>query len=559
MSFSTSYRTAAGTNVTQQSTYTPTVGAALGRILGSAVLLLTLLVCSNRLQGSEAVDPAWRSFQQARGEPALIGANPDHGRAGRKWRPIAGSVPPNVDPERFRLGFDLFHEGRLSSGNSVACVTCHAGALSGADRRPVSTGVGRARGTMNALSVFNAGYNFRQFWDGRAVTLEDQALEPIRNPVEMANTLDAVLEMLRGDPDYRERFARIYPDGVTINNVADAIAHFQRINFVRLDTPFQRYLNGEEEALDEQQKRGLMRFEEVGCAGCHNGINMGGNSYQKLGAAIPYYGEERQAGPYDVGIMARSFRERDRHVFRVPPLHGVATTSPYFHDGSVATLQDAIQKMAEHQLGRELLQQDVVDIEAFLQSLGGFFTARRAPEYEAEGQAAHEADQRNGQKATTTLESHPQAYRESIRAMESAGEQLLVEMRRIREGDVEHYDFLQFQHLQLIRHARALQHPPSSLNEQKRRDLDGAAQTVLPAVSDLEWLIADFLRAEAMIRVFAAHGTASIRGTVLNGAGDPARRLREQRSRSEELISDMEAAGPGQLASSILEVYAHGE
>lgn len=327
---------------------------------------------------ADSSGPAWHRFQHALGQPAWIGANAGHEHATSAYRPIpdpglSSDQSPGSELKR-DLGASLFHEGRLSSGNSIACVTCHAGALSGADRRRVSLGVGGARGTMNALSVFNAAFNFRQFWDGRAVTLEDQALIPIQDPAEMAHTLEGALEMLRMDSSYPDRFAAIYPDGITVNNVADAIAHFQRLTFVRRDTPFQRYLRGEIGALDTQALRGRHRFEELGCVRCHNGINLGGNSYQRLGEAIPYYGEHRKAGPEDMGVMSRTGQERDRHVFKVPGLHGVATTAPYFHDGSISTLHDAVALMAKHQLGTVLSERDVEDIVVFLRSLGDHFS-----------------------------------------------------------------------------------------------------------------------------------------------------------------------------------------
>jgi cytochrome c peroxidase len=527
----------------------------------SSLITFFTLVCltfagvlhSPAVSATEADEAVWRNFQHALGESPLIGANADHELADRPWRPIPEPSSRDIDPRRFRLGSDLFHEGRLSSGNSVACVTCHAGALSGADRRQVSTGVGGARGTKNALTVFNAGYNFRQFWDGRAVTLEDQALEPIQNPVEMAHTLDAVLEMLRSDTTYPDRFATVYPDGVTINNMADAIAHFQRINFIRLQTPFQRYLGGDQEALDEPARRGMQRFREVGCVSCHNGINLGGNSYQKLGAAVPYYGDDRGAGPDDAGVMTRSGREHDRHVFRVPGLHGVATTPPYFHDGSVATLGEAIGDMAEYQLGRELDQQDVDDIEAFLRSLGGYSTARRSP-----GAAATVASSGAGSDRTGAG-SHEQAYEAAIRAVEEAGRQLLPAMRRIHDGSVAHYDFLQFQHLELIRHARALHHPPSSIGAQKRLELVEAAQALLEEVNDLEWVIADFLRAGAMHRVFAAHREMPATNALPDGIGDPVSRLRDHRAHAAEMMDTMTAARPARLADAIRELHRSGE
>lgn len=271
--------------------------------------LLVLLFLTPMLHATEADDPAWRSFQHALGQPAMIGANADHSLATAPYRPVPAPEPEDIGPLRYQLGFRLFHEGRHSSGNAIGCISCHTGGLSGADQRQVSTGVEGVRGTHNALSVFNATFNFRQFWDGRAVTLEDQALEPIQNPVEMANTLEAAEIMMQTDARYPSVFESVYPDGVTHQNMADALAHFQRINFRRLDSPFQRYLNGEEDALSPQAKRGLQSFEEVGCANCHNGINLGGNSYQALGLVLPYYdGENRVADKHDAGVMDRSGR-----------------------------------------------------------------------------------------------------------------------------------------------------------------------------------------------------------------------------------------------------------
>jgi len=465
------------------------------RLASLRLLLLLLLFQSAALHASDVTDPAWRNFQHALHKPAQTGANADHALAATAYRPIPVPEPEDIDPARFQLGFDLFHEGRLSSGNSIACVTCHAGALSGADRRQVSVGVGGARGTMNALSVFNAGFNFRQFWDGRAVTLEDQALEPIENPVEMANSLDAVIEMLNSDSRYPEKFAAIYPDGITVNNMTDALAHFQRFNFVRLDTPFQRHLNGDEDALDEQALRGWQRFDEIGCVACHNGINLGGNSYQQLGSIIPYYDELRTAGPDDVGVMARTGRDSDRHVFRVPGLHGVSSTPPYLHDGSVPTLEQAIELMARHQLDRQLSQQDADDIAAFLRSLDG-----RGPNYQSVL-----ADESRGEERVTESLSHEDAWQAAREAVAGAAEQLPVAAQQIRSGEVANFDFLQFEHRELIRHARALHHPPSSLDAETRGRLESQAQVLLAAVNALEWLIAAFLRAEAMIVVLSAH------------------------------------------------------
>jgi cytochrome c peroxidase len=158
----------------------------------------------------------------------------------------------------------------------------------------------------------------------------------------------------------------------------------------------------------------MRRFQQIGCASCHNGINLGGNSYQKPGSAVPYYDNQRNTDLADPGVMERSDRQRDRYVFRVPGLHGVATTSPYFHDGSVATLEEAIALMARHELARELDERDVDDIEAFLRSLGGNFTSGRSP---GASLAAESSGERDGRTADTQQASHEQAYRAAVMAI----------------------------------------------------------------------------------------------------------------------------------------------
>jgi len=484
-------------------------------------------------------------------EPALIGTNADHPLANSAWRPIPAISPQDIEADRFRLGFELFHEGRLSSRNAIACITCHAGAQSGADRRKVSIGVDGARGTMNSLSVFNAAFNFRQFWDGRAVTLADQALVPIQTDVEMANTLDEVLQMLQSDSRYPDKFAAVYLDGLTINNMADAIAYFQRINFIRRDTPFQRQLAGTDGGLNDQALRGWQRFDQIGCAACHNGINLGGNSYQQLGAALSYYGEQRLAGPHDIGVMGRSGRDRDRHAFKVPGLHGVADTPPYFHDGSVATLNEAIEKMGEHQLGRQLSEQDIEDIAAFLNSLSGTFTGNIAA---SAVMADVSADRGKADGATRGI-SHDEAYLAAIDVTEAGGARLLSEMQQVNSGRVAHFDFLQFQHRELIRHARALHYPPSSLEEMRRDQLTLHAEVLLSAVNQLEWVIADFLRAEAMIRVFSSHHEIPADSPSADQLGDITVRLSEYQAISRQAMQDLSSLDPGHLASAMRQLY----
>lgn len=326
-------------------------------------------------QASESPDQAYLAFQQARGEASWIASGSDHPLSNEVVRPIPPAESFSADAAKRQLGFDLFHDARLSADNTVACMSCHMGMTGGTDRRPVSIGINGQLGSVNAPTIFNAAFNFRQFWDGRAFDLDEQALGPLSNPVEMGHDLQAVVDFVANDPVYARQFDALYPDGVTINNIGNAIAQQSR-NMIRSDSRFNAYLNGDQSALSEQEQRGWTRFQEVGCSSCHNGINLGGNSYQRLGNSADYF-IKRVATEADDGLYARTQRESDRHVFKVPTLHNVALTPPYFHDGSVATLEEAVRRMGQLQLGRRLEKSDVADITAFLQSTSSQFFAGR--------------------------------------------------------------------------------------------------------------------------------------------------------------------------------------
>jgi cytochrome c peroxidase len=537
------------------------------------LLLMTAILAAPLLSMPASADQAHIDFLNALGEPALIGANGDHELALTAYRPVPAFNIADIDANRLRLGFDLFHETRLSIDNSTGCNSCHSGMFGGTDGRKVSTGARGALGNLNAPTTFNAAYNFRQFWDGRAVDLKEQALGPIVNEIEMAHTLDGVLDMLRNDSNYPAEFASVYADGVTAHNMADAIAYFQTVNFSRASTPFVRHLAGEDGQLSEQALRGWQRFDELGCASCHNGINLGGNSYQQLGAGLSYYVEHRTPGPHDDGLIGRSGRANDLHVFKVPTLHGIAETGPYFHDGSIETLESAIEEMGEHQLGRLLSDEDIDDIAAFLRSLGGRPMGGMAMGSMGMGRGMGMAQgsgpgmgrgmgqgmsggmqgmgggmrrmQGNASEADagtpavfTATSTHAADYAHAIRITADAVPELIAEMRRVHSGAVAHYDFIQFQHLELIRHARSLQHPPASLQETTRAQLSQQASELLQDVNALEWTIADFLRAEAMIRVMTSHINEPEDSELSGEMGDPAL-LREQHSQIAQRMIEM--------------------
>lgn len=270
--------------------------------------------------------------------------------------------------EKIELGKMLYFEPRLSLSQSISCNTCHNLAAGGSDNLPKSIGHEARRGGRNAPTVLNAGFQFVQFWDGRAPTLEAQAVGPITNPVEMAmageNRGEAVIKVINSIPEYQTRFEKVFgKDAVTMDNIGKAIAAFERTLVSR--GRFDAYLEGDNKALNDQEKRGLQTFIDVGCTGCHAGPAVGGQMYQKVGLVKPWP-DLKDAGRADItGDPA------DKHYFKVPILRDIARTAPYFHTGDVWTLGQAIKMMGEHQLGQELSAAQVADIEAFLVALNG--------------------------------------------------------------------------------------------------------------------------------------------------------------------------------------------
>lgn len=491
----------------------------------SSIALLSLTFLATHALAQPADDAAWRAFQHALGTPALIGANADHALSAAVTRPFPALDVEAVNPRKYLLGNDLFEERALSVDNSIGCFICHAGPMSGTDGRTIPSGVGRAPGKVNAPTTFNAAFNFRQFWNGRAITLADQATMPIVTAHEMANTLDNVLAMLRSDADYAADFSALYPDGVSADNLADALAHFERSAFAVTDTPFQRYLQGDDSALSEQEARGWQRFQAIGCSSCHNGLNLGGNSYQKLGAFTPWFPDVREPGPNDAGLAERTNRPQDLHVVKVPSLHNVAVTEPYLHDGSLDSLQSVTAAMARHQLGRELSEEDLSDIVAFLVALNGPPEGLRLESEIAVrammdpcGSGTGGTEPRGSGSGGSELareqcwqlnpqETHPQAYTTTQAALLPTHTRLLAAAQDIDAGQVAHFDFLQAEHLELIRHARALQHPPGEFSAARRACLQESALRVLQEVMLLELPIADFLQARAMLGVLDAHAS----------------------------------------------------
>lgn len=280
-----------------------------------------------------------------------------------------------LDSRKVELGGRLFRDPRLSGDGSVSCAHCHNLDIGGVDRLPRSRGIGGKEGGINAPTVYNSGFNFRQFWDGRAETLEDQVDGPLQNPVEMAGTWPQALAAIAEDKEYRAAFNTIYRDGIRQSNVKDAIAVFER-SLITPNSRFDRFLRGDQTALSQEEQAGYGLFKQIGCTSCHQGLNIGGNMYQKLGIMKDYFAVRGHITEVDLGRFNITKQEEDRYFFKVPTLRNVALTAPYLHDGSAATLEEAVQVMARYQLGQELKKADLARIAAFLRSLTGEYAGR---------------------------------------------------------------------------------------------------------------------------------------------------------------------------------------
>jgi cytochrome c peroxidase len=281
--------------------------------------------------------------------------------------PIPRSLP--LDARKVALGKRLFLDARLSRDDSLACASCHDLAKAGADGQKTSIGVSGQRADRNAPTVFNAVFNFRQFWDGRAATLEDQVDGPVGNPKEMASSWPAIMAKLVQDREYRAAFERIY-GAMEPAHVRNAIAEFER-SLITPGSRFDLYLEGDRTALTDGERRGDQLFKSYGCVACHQGVNVGGNLYQRLGVLRAFGDGSASVDPADVGRMAITRKQEDLLVFKVPGLRNVALTAPYFHDGSVEKLEQAVVLMGQYQLGVAIPNEDVARIVQFLHTLTG--------------------------------------------------------------------------------------------------------------------------------------------------------------------------------------------
>ena len=284
---------------------------------------------------------------------------------------VIGPIQPiptikTIDKDWLKLGKALFNSTLLSKDNTISCASCHLINEGGDDGFPVSIGVGGAVGERNSPTILNAVFNFRQFWDGRGADLAEQTIGPIHNPVEMDTNFVDIISKLKQSPEFVSAFNIINSEGITQEAIIEAIVTFEE-SLITPNAPIDLYLKGDDSALTSQQKRGYEKFLAFGCVACHQGRNIGGNLYQRIGriSSVP------TKLLNDTGRFSVTKNPDDKYVFKVPSLRNIKQTGPYFHNGSVATLKEAIRIMAKGQLGIDLEEQDIQDLLALFDAFNG--------------------------------------------------------------------------------------------------------------------------------------------------------------------------------------------
>ncbi len=307
-----------------------------------------------------------------------------------KALPEKAPVPADnpMTPAKIELGKMLFFDPRLSMDGTISCNSCHNVMYHGGDGRPVGVGVHGQRGGRGSPTVWNSAFQTVQFWDGRAASLEEQALGPLVNSVEMGMTShDLVIDRIRQIPGYIQAFKAVFPKEAkpTILNAAKAIAAYERI-LITPNSPFDQYMRGKKKALNAQQIKGMKLVDEIGCTSCHTGENFSGDGF-KMGEGhyqpFPQIPGSKYDKMYDLlsdkGRWEVTKKDDDKNLWRVPTWRNVAITAPYFHNGKVKTLDEAVRVMAKTQLGIDLKDEQVSDIVGFLNALTGEFPKQTMP------------------------------------------------------------------------------------------------------------------------------------------------------------------------------------
>jgi cytochrome c peroxidase len=280
--------------------------------------------------------------------------------------PAGPAAPVESTAKLVALGKALYHSEHLSQKGNLSCASCHNLSTYGVDNLPTSPGSTGENGERNTPTVYNAARQFRQFWDGRAESVEDQAIMPVLNPIEHGLADEAaVVAKINEKPELVAGFKEAFPEDaspVSAKNFGVAIGAFERTLVTR--SRWDDYLDGNLKALTNEELHGLKTFMDVGCTQCHMTRLLGGHAYQKLGLRKPYTGK-------DTGRMQVTNSVADKYSFKIPTLSNIAKTAPYYHDGSVATLEEAVKTMAVRQLDKELKDEEVAKIVTFLKALTG--------------------------------------------------------------------------------------------------------------------------------------------------------------------------------------------
>ncbi|TYA51424.1 c-type cytochrome [Aggregatibacter actinomycetemcomitans] len=305
---------------------------------------------------------------------AFLPANTEGADNHRLVQPIPDEIM--TDAAKVALGHKLFMDGRLSGDGTIQCHTCHQLDKGGVDRLDTSTGIDGKKGGINAPTVFNAAFNFAQFWDGRAVDLADQAGGPPLNPVEMgSHSWEEIVARFEQDEDFKQAFLQVYPQ-ISKETLTNAIGEYEK-TLITPNSDFDRYLKGEN-TLTAQQLKGYELFKQYKCDTCHTGVNMGGQSYEYMGIYGDYFKDRgTPLTDADQGRFAQTQDPYDMHRFKVPSLHNIALTAPYMHDASAKDLKEAVRIMLKYQSNAKPRQQDIDDITSFLESLTGEFEGKK--------------------------------------------------------------------------------------------------------------------------------------------------------------------------------------
>ena len=301
------------------------------------------------------------------------------------WDTLPTEAPAPTDnpttSAKVELGKMLYHDPRLSSTGTVSCSSCHNTMLGGEDNRPNSMGINGQTGGRSAPTVWNAAFNKVQFWDGRAESLEAQAAGPVTNPIEMGmKSWDDVVTRLNSIEGYKKAFADAFGgNAISKDTATKAIAAYER-TLITPNSPYDKYTSGEKSAMTEQQVRGMNKVAELGCTGCHSGPAFNGpGMFQKFPVNSNGMYQAKYHFTKDLGLAEVTKKSEDEHLFKVPTLRNIALTAPYFHNGAVKTLDEAVKVMAKLQLNKDLSKEEIADIVAFLNALTGEFPEQKMP------------------------------------------------------------------------------------------------------------------------------------------------------------------------------------